>query len=353
MQPDGELHGFWNSRRGGVQQVPDPDAERVLRMEQELRELREALLNRRIPGQDFLGTYGAQPFRPVGPPTVHSANPQQTQWHLNQACNDVNLRDWVRVNDVHGGPSNYAMPPTPAGQQPCDRGGSGLHGGNPGGLPGGDPWGMGTVPGQQPGQGNMMNPGGGGGHDHPHCGGHGNAWMGGMPHGGRQPGGNQDDDLKAVNITLPKLPEIGSKNAGLEAGDRLAHIRPQIADVSSRAMVWWDELMRVTMERYHQWLEGDPMQRLGIQPPALTDLPQGFLRLDQRVTSLLLPALPKSVATEMVANRQLNTPQIIFRVLKVYQPGGLAERQSTLSALTTTQVAASWTEASLLLRQWK
>eukprot|EP00435_Cladocopium_sp_Y103_P013046 s2797_g3.t1 len=84
-------------------------------------------------------------------------------------------------------------------------------------------------------------------------------------------------------------------------------------------MVWWDELMRVTMERYHQWLEGDPMQRLGIQPPALTDLPQGFLRLDQRVTSLLLPALPKSLATEMVANRQLNTPQIIFRVLKAFE----------------------------------
>ena len=47
---DGDVHGFWNSRRGGIQQVPDPEAERVQRLEQELRELREALTMRRLPG---------------------------------------------------------------------------------------------------------------------------------------------------------------------------------------------------------------------------------------------------------------------------------------------------------------
>eukprot|EP00435_Cladocopium_sp_Y103_P041989 s1820_g11.t1 len=210
-----ELHGFWNSRRGGVQQVPDPEAERVLPLEQELKDLREALLNRRVHGHEPLGTYGAQPFQRVGPATVHPEAPQQTQWRLNQACNDVNLRDWARVNDVQGGPSAFGMPS--AGHQPCDHGGAGPDGRHPGGLPGSDPWGMSSMPGQGQGQGNMMNPCGGGGHGNIPCVGHGNPWMDGMPQ-----------------------------------GDWLAHIRPQIADVSSRAMVWWDELMRVTMERYHQ-----------------------------------------------------------------------------------------------------
>ena len=94
QQGDGEVHGFWNSRRGGIQQVPDPEAERVQRLEQELRDLREALTMRRLPGQE-LGAYGSQPFQRVGPP---SADPSGAQWHLRQACNDVNMRDWVQVN---------------------------------------------------------------------------------------------------------------------------------------------------------------------------------------------------------------------------------------------------------------
>ena len=95
QQGDGEVHGFWNSRRGGIQQVPDPEAERVQRLEQELRDLREALTMRRLPGQEPLGAYGSQPFQRVGPP---SADPPGAQWHLRQACNDVNMRDWIQVN---------------------------------------------------------------------------------------------------------------------------------------------------------------------------------------------------------------------------------------------------------------
>ena len=69
QQDDGDLHGFWNSRRGGVSQVPDPEADRVHRLEQELR---EALPMRRLPGQEPSGTYGAQPFQRVGPGTSKS-----------------------------------------------------------------------------------------------------------------------------------------------------------------------------------------------------------------------------------------------------------------------------------------
>ena len=45
-----------------VQHVPDPEADRVQRLEQELKDLREALTMRRLPGQEPLGAYGAQPF---------------------------------------------------------------------------------------------------------------------------------------------------------------------------------------------------------------------------------------------------------------------------------------------------
>jgi len=48
-----------------------------------------------------------------------------------------------------------------------------------------------------------------------------------------------------------------------------------------------------------------------------------------------MQAIPKTLAAEMIANRQLGAAQIIFKVMKVYQPGGLGERQNTLQALTT------------------
>ena len=47
-----------------------------------------------------------------------------------------------------------------------------------------------------------------------------------------------------------------------------------------------------------------------------------------------MQAIPKTLAAEMIANRQLGAAQIIFKVMKVYQPGGLGERQNTLQALT-------------------
>ena len=95
MHAGGDLQGFWNSRRGGIQQAPDPEAERVQRLEQELKDLCEALTMRQLQGQDPLGAYGAQPFQRMGPQT---ANPGMTQWNINQACQDVNMRDWIHVN---------------------------------------------------------------------------------------------------------------------------------------------------------------------------------------------------------------------------------------------------------------
>ena len=314
QQGDGDVHGFWNSRRGGIQQVPDPEAERVQRLEQELKELREALTMRRVPGQEPLGAYGAQPFQRVGPPT---ADPPGAQWHLRQACNDVNMRDWVQVNS--GNPYLHQQESSMTGNQ------LGQQGGQFGNL----------------GQGVGQHHGGGFGDPRSPLG------------GGVQDDRPREEELKPVTITLPKLPELGGKNQGLEAGDWMAQIRPQIADVSHRAMWWWDNLVTMTTQRYQQWLGSDPITRLNVQPPTVEELPQGFTRLEQRVTSLLMQALPKTLAAEMIANRQLGAAQIIFKVMKVYQPGGLGERQNTLQALTTTQPAGTYLEASTSLRMWQ
>ena len=179
QQADGDLHGFWNSRRGGVQHVPDPEADRVQRLEQELKDLREALTMRRLPGQEPLGAYGAQPFQRVGPPSADPFGAQQT---LRQACDDINMRGWVHVNG--GNPYLHQQGQPIAGNQLGQQGGQF-----------GNPYQSG---GQHQGGGNC-NPG---------------TFLG----GGIQDDRPREEELKPVTITLPKLPELGGKNQGLEAG---------------------------------------------------------------------------------------------------------------------------------------
>ena len=165
----------WRKR---IQQVPDP-AERVQRLEQELKNL-EALMMRRVPGQEPLGPYGAQPFQRMGPP---SADPPGAQWNLRQACNDINMRDWVQVNSgnpyLHQqGHSTYGCQHgQPGGQWGAPHQCGGRHSDHSGGTSG--------------------NPG---------------TFLG----GGVQDERPREEELKPVTITLPKLPELGEKNKDLK-----------------------------------------------------------------------------------------------------------------------------------------
>lgn len=52
---------------------------------------------------------------------------------------------------------------------------------------------------------------------------------------------------------------------------------------------------------------------------------------------MLLEALPASLRTELISTRRLEAREILFH--KVYQPGGVAERQQMLSSITTTKEA--------------
>ena len=87
--------------------------------------------------------------------------------------------------------------------------------------------------------------------------------------------------------------------------------------------------------------------------PRVEQASPGQQRLDQRVTALLLAALPDTLKQELVATRQLHTAAILLKVLKTYQPGGQAEKASTLAAVTQTCPATSPSEAVDQLRIWR
>ena len=164
--------------------------------------------------------------------------------------------------------------------------------------------------------------------------------------------------LRTSNPELPKLPEQGQKNSSVDASDWLVEIRPVISDISTRAGRWWTATMDSTMNVYQEWLAADPLTRLRLQPPQPVrdpslGNPQIIERLEQRVTTILLPALPIELRRDLVANRQLWPGAVIFRVLRTYQPGGWGEKASVLQELTNPASAETPSEASSKLRMWR
>ena len=164
--------------------------------------------------------------------------------------------------------------------------------------------------------------------------------------------------LRSSNPELPKLPEPGQRNSSVDAADWLVEIRPVISDISTRAGRWWSATMESTMKVYQEWLTADPLTRLRLLPPqpirdSALGNPQIIERLEQRITTILLPALPLELRRDLVANRQLWPGAVVFRVLRTYQPGGWGEKSSILQELTTPGQASSPAEASSRLRMWK
>ena len=162
-----------------------------------------------------------------------------------------------------------------------------------------------------------------------------------------------EGSLKSIPVVLPKLSEPGGRNSSLEAGDWLAQVRPYIADVGQGAEKWWDITRQSVMDRYAAWLEANPLERVHIKAPELDNTMPGSDRLNQRVTTLLLSAVPESLKSELITTRQLSVPGVLFAILKRFQPGGLAEKTYTLSELTATTQAVSPTQAVQKLRHWK
>ena len=237
-------------------------------------------------------------------------------------------------------------------------GGSGPPGGpnDPGGGGyGGDPGGSGIPRGDGPsgsGNGNGGNPPGGygfGGHGGFGPGGPGGLGGPGGPPGPGGPGGpwnqqqgvphwlqgllHQQETVRTVD--LPSLQELSESEIGpLIAGDWLCNIGPYMRDLSASSAGWWDLALRTAGEAYDAWINVDPMTKLRIQavnPVSFAQSP--WSRVEQRGSMALLKALPESIKQEVITSRDVGSVPILFRILKTYQPGGLAERSTLLRQL--------------------
>ena len=237
-------------------------------------------------------------------------------------------------------------PPPGGGGFPDGFPGGGFPGGPPGGFPGsGWPGGGRPGGGGNPGFPGGGNPGGPGGGDpgQPFAGFP--AWLGGLM--------AQQESVRAVE--LPSLQELSESEIGpLIAGDWLTTIGPFLRDMSSSSSMWWDEVLNVAGNLYRVWLNSEPMERLrlvAVSPPAFHRAP--WLRIEQRGSVALLKAIPESIRSELVSQREVSSVCIVYKILRVYQPGGLGERTTLLKQLVEQKVPPQLGEWLSSLRAWR
>ena len=124
--------------------------------------------------------------------------------------------------------------------------------------------------------------------------------------------------------------------------------------MSSSSSLWWEEVLRVADTLYQVWLGSEPngeTSLVPVSPPAFQAPP--WLRIEQRGSVALLKALPESLHSELVAQREVSSIGIMFKVLRVYQPGGLGERTTLLKQLVDQKVPSHLSEWLVALRSWR
>ena len=167
---------------------------------------------------------------------------------------------------------------------------------------------------------------------------------------------SRDDSVEVVRsgvTDLPKLAEWDSQEGPLKMGDWMAVIEPAISDLSTSSELWWSEMVREVQRWYEVHLQMAPLDRAAhdLTPPQTLQMKQ-WQRLERRVASMLLSAVPDQQREELVAAKRLNVFSILCHLQLTYQPGGLGEKQTLLHNIESPPEATSLGDAVLGLRRW-
>ena len=162
--------------------------------------------------------------------------------------------------------------------------------------------------------------------------------------------GNRGEGANEV-LRAPELPKLGENVSPLGFGDWLVTIEPQMADLGSNSSAWWSLIMEHVQKTYETWLTETPLGRLRLTIE-IPESVKGWPRTEKRGVTILLQSLPEKLRMDMVSARRLTTPQIMFRLFCLFQPGGQAERANLLQLLTEFRISGGLSEQASALRKW-
>ena len=138
------------------------------------------------------------------------------------------------------------------------------------------------------------------------------------------------------------------------AGDWVTQLTPVVGTLSATSGVYWAEVLREAYGLYSRWLAADPVQRLAIKREASSwgCSSHKHVLIEQRLTVLLLRAIPMKIRAELVAVRAMTSMAVLVAVLTRYQPGGPNERANVLAFLVSPERPSSVEGGISTCRRW-
>ena len=129
-----------------------------------------------------------------------------------------------------------------------------------------------------------------------------------MPKGSRaeRDGSSSPTNPEAVKpgiSSFPALAELTSDEGSLLYQDWLVVIGGLVGDVSDTAE-WWRQVLDAADTAYGVWISSSPLDRLKVEPIVPAELLQGrWARVNFRICSILLAAVPESIKADIVARK--------------------------------------------------
>ena len=164
--------------------------------------------------------------------------------------------------------------------------------------------------------------------------------------------------IKGVEVVrqvaeLPALGSIQGSTSQLQLGDWLLLVQPVVADLTATSDLWWEKMM-VEVERWYQDHQAmPPLDRVQHEPvaPASLNVPK-WAKLERRMATLLLKAIPEGQRDELVATKRLSVFAILAHLHLSYCPGGVSEKQMLLRNLEEPNEPSNLHETVVSLRRW-
>jgi hypothetical protein len=128
---------------------------------------------------------------------------------------------------------------------------------------------------------------------------------------------------------------------------------PIFSDLSMSASEWWKTVVRLAEEWYKVHMTLNPIER--IQHPATVPVEVSqdkWQRVQRRVSSMMLQAVPPPVRDELVSARRMSTFGILTHLMVTYSPGGVTEKQNILRSLEDPPEIQKISEGPTALRRW-
>ena len=153
---------------------------------------------------------------------------------------------------------------------------------------------------------------------------------------------------------LPRLADL-SENSAIDIGDWLHGLQNHIGDLSNGSGLGGKEIILSLVAYYDAYTRASYARKLSLRPENYTSgelKDSKWARVDKRAASMLLSSVADGIRDEILTSRLPGILPILARVIVLYRPGSVVERQQVLASLESPPQATIAADAVSSLRKW-